>query len=367
MGSLVFSMRRTWPCAFLIAFLLILNFHRTPSAPTLVRTTARPVAEEVDVSPPVQSLAASALKETIEPQAKNGEATPAQPRSPMLAGLLWALRNQNEDGSWGDRPTTLGNCTIGKTGVTSLVLVALIGAGYSHLSHDEYDEVAVGPRMRKALNWLLLQQAPEGVFRSGFDDLFEQTLATFAVNEAYGQTGSVLLKDPATLALDALVRLQGADGSWGGGTPTPWAVEALVSAASNELPTSKENRDRALAFLRNRSHPAELAALHQTRELGDLDRMEALAQSIARSPPRPGETDFEAIYQQATGLFLYDGIDGVLWKKWAPAAKEAILGQQNADGSWNGASLSHRLVRTSLAEYSLQIYYRYSGKFTIGR
>lgn len=360
-------MRRIWPCTFLIAFLLILIFHRTPSAPTLVRKPARPVAEDVDVSPPATSPEAPVVKPTVESQETRSREAKPPPRGAVLSGLLWALRNQNEDGSWGDVPTTLGSRTIGKTGITSLVLLAMLGGGYCQLSRDEFDGIDVGPRIRKALNWLLSQQDAEGAFRSGFDDLFDQTLATLALSEAYGMTASQLLKDPTTLALDALARLQGADGSWGGGTPTPWAVEAFVSAASNELPYPKESQDRALAFLRNQSSPAELAALRLTRDRSDLDRMEALAEAIVLSPPHPGETDFEALYHQAVGLYLYDGGDGGLWRKWVPALKEAILGQQNEDGSWNGGSLSHRLVRTSLAEYSLQIYYRYSSSFTFGR
>ena len=82
---------------------------------------------------------------------------------------------------------------------------------------------------------------------------------------------------------------------------------------------------------------------------------------------RAGETDFEFVYHQALGLYQYDGPGGVLWKKWAPAARDALLSTQNRDGSWNGGSQSHRLVRTSLAELSLQIYYRYISNLTYGR
>src|SRR5205823_3656635 len=117
-----------------------------------------------------------------------------------------------------------------------LVLLSLLGAGYSHLSKDEYDGEVVGPRIKKGIRWILLQQCDDGSFNSGHDDVFDQGLATLALGEAYGTTAAQTLKDPATHALDALVRLQGADGSWGGIEPTTWAVQALASADLGELP-----------------------------------------------------------------------------------------------------------------------------------
>jgi hypothetical protein len=132
------------------------------------------------------------------------------------------------------------------------------------------------------------------------------------------------------------------------------------------MPYPAESRERALAYLRTHPHPAQLEARLLLKDRSDPDAMESLAQSIAGTPPRAGGTDFESLCHQISGLYLYDG-DGVLWKKWSPAARDALVVLQNPDGSWNGGSLSHRLVLSSLAERSLQIYYRYSGNFTFGR
>jgi hypothetical protein len=313
----------------------------------------------------VPRVAADASLPAVAPAAAAPE-IPAAARSPVLAGLVWAFRYQNDDGSWGDEPTTLGDRTIGKTGVTSLVLLSFLGAGYSQLSKDEFDGIPVGMLIKKAQDWLLAQQREDGSFRSGFDDRFDQALAVLALSESYGMTASMRLKDPTARGLDALLDLQGPDGSWGGGTTTPWAIEALVSGSNSELPVPPSARERALESLRSQAASARLEALMMCQDHRDPELVETLAQQVSNSLPRVGETDFQTIYHQSLGLYQYDGSDGVLWKKWAPAAKEVLLSTQNADGSWNGGSLSHRLVRTSLAEFSLQTYYRYGNNLAFG-
>jgi len=360
-------MRRHWPYAFLVGFVAILTFHA--DRPTLLPTPpqALPVPEG-DSSPGLAESTVRSEPPTPVAKVESGpdEAKP-QARSVVLSGLLWALRHQNDDGSWGDASATVGDRAIGKTGVTSLVLLSLFGAGYSHLSRDEYDGIAVGPQVRQGLTWLLAQQREDGAFRSGQDDSFEHALAALALSEAFGLSVSPFLKEPAARSLDALVRLQGADGSWGGSTATPWAIQALVSGEQSEMPYPAETRERALGYLRTHPQSAQLEARLLLKDQGDPDAMESLAQSIASAPPRVGETDFDSLCHQTSGLYLYDGADGVLWKKWSPAARDALTLLQNPDGSWNGGSMSHRLVRCSLAELSLQIYYRYSGSFAFRR
>jgi hypothetical protein len=361
------KLRRGWPLACLIAYVLLLTFHtRLPLRHPRV-TGIRPTPQDdfhheleepaVKLRPPTSQATEAAPPEEEKPQQ----------RTAVLAGLLWAIQNQNEDGSWGDVMTTLGGSTIGKAGVTGLVLLSLLGAGYSHLSKDEYDDIVVGPCVKKALQWLIAQQREDGVFLSGCDTPFDQALASLAISEAYGMTASQPLKEPTARALDALVRLQGADGSWGGSEPTTWAVQALLSGDFSELPYPKETRDRALEYLRSHPYVGQLEAREFIRDRSDPEAMESLAQSLMSSLPRPGETAFEDILHGSMGIYLYDGSDGMLWKKWAEPMKESLIPFQNRDGSWNGGTLSHRLVRTSLAELSLQTYYRYVNIHPFGR
>ncbi|HVR86772.1 MAG TPA: prenyltransferase/squalene oxidase repeat-containing protein, partial [Planctomycetota bacterium] len=164
-------MRRSWPVGFLIAFLLILTF-RPESPPQPGRRFQAPPAAQEEGSPKIAELVTGPTPAPAAPVEPQPEEVKPEARSAVLAGLLWALRHQNEDGSWGDVPTTLGDRTIGRTGVTGFVLLALFGAGYSHLSRDEYDEIVVGPRVKKGLSWLLSQLCEDGSFLSGYDGQF---------------------------------------------------------------------------------------------------------------------------------------------------------------------------------------------------
>jgi hypothetical protein len=362
-------LKRAWPFAFLIAFVLLLTFHGTPPSRGSGPRESRTAAEE-DATPEAAGRCAPPRTPSPLPASDAGaseaeEETQPRSTSSVLAGLLWALKNQNDDGSWGDEPTTLGDRTIGKIGVTSLILLSLSGAGYSQLSKDEYDDVVVGPRIKKALHWLLSQQREDGLFRSGHDESFDQALAAYALSELYGMTASQPLKEPTALALDALVRLQRADGSWGGKEPTQWAADALISGQYSELPYPPETRERMLAWFHAHPSPTQL----DTRVLlkDHPEALESLAQGVVCDLPRAGETDFGSIYRGSSGLYLYDGSEGALWKQWVEPMRRALLPSQNRDGSWNGGSLSHCLVRSSLATLSLETFYRYSSVFRLGK
>src|SRR5258706_14915280 len=191
------NVRRYLPLVLLFALALILTFHRIPSPQPGVRAGLRPALVQDPSTKIVQTeILGSSPVPKMSCEVQQEGTSPTEARSPVLAGLLWALRHQNEDGSWGDVPVTLGERTIGKTGVTSLVLLSLLGAGYSQLSRDEYDEVVVGPKVKKGLQWLLSQQRVDGTFLSGHDDPFDQALAALALSDAYGMTASQVLKEP---------------------------------------------------------------------------------------------------------------------------------------------------------------------------
>lgn len=284
---------------------------------------------------------------------------PPLPRSRSAVGdaLLWLARVQNQEGSWGDGPVTIGGRTIGRTGVTSLALLSLMGSGYSHLSRDEVDPGRpVGPMIRKALEWLLKEQGQDGAFPSGFDSGFDQALATFALCEAYGMTASQPLKEPASTALAALLRMQGSDGSWGGVEPTVWAGFALYSGESSDLPIPPDARDRMLASMMAAPHPGNV--LNRMIHLRDRTAVAADALAVVASPPQGDGRDFLDWNLAGLCMFEYDGPDGPLWKGFNERMKNAVIYSQQHDGSWIGGSLSHRIARTSLAAQTLQVYYR---------
>jgi hypothetical protein len=286
-------------------------------------------------------------------------------KTPVGAGLRWLARHQNEGGSWGDVPVTLGGQSIGPVGVTSLALLSFIGAGYSHLSRDEYDaDQSIGEVVKRALKWCLKEERADGTFPSPSDPGFDQALATLAICEAYGATASPTLKGPSEKALEALIRLQGSDGSWGGAEPTSWAIQALTSAKMSDLACPQAVCALALTYLDATPHPAN----GFNRILLTRNRQGAQADALALAGQLPigEERDFNDWCHASQSMFQLDGPEGPLWKGMNENLKNLIVPLQWGDGSWPGGTSSHTVVRTSLAELTLQVYYGYSARLYSG-
>lgn len=295
------------------------------------------------------------------PSAEPEQTAPSDPdawkRSPVTSGLAWLARHQNEDGSWGDGPATLEGEHLGRTGITALALLSFLGAGYSQYSKDDYGGALPGEAVRRSLKWFLKEQSPDGTFGSGRD--LEQALGTFALAEAYGVTAAGYLKDPAKKSLDALVRAQFPDGSWGTPAVSAWASQALASGAADDLDIDPEARAQALAYGSTSTHPGLLTA----RILLTQDRSGCGNQATAlfRAPP-PAE-DAAGWLHASTALYLADGRTGGLWEQWrGPMAAVARAGQA-PDGGWPGATASDGVVRTSLSLHLLEIFYRYANQY----
>ncbi len=218
----------------------------------------------------------------------------------VLSGLRWLARHQNEDGSWG--ATALAErCDLShkcdntqaqrlKTyddGLTSLALLAYLGAGFSHDSKAwfkdparENKKVVTGEVVKKGLRWLLAHQNPDGSFGDR-PFMYNQALAAMALAEAYGLTQNRHWRDPAQRAIDYLAGAQRPDpngkGLWGwryasrqeiehlhmgdslddnfkkelydaDTSVTGWAVMALKSAEMAGLNVADDHLNGALAF-----------------------------------------------------------------------------------------------------------------------
>jgi hypothetical protein len=353
-------MKRLWPFPFLILLFFAFSLRTDPPFPAPVQPLPSMLPHPEARTSPV------AAAQTTPSPAEEPEEQPPPPRTGLVAAFRWLTRVQNQEGSWGDGPVTLGGRTIGRTGVTSLALLTLMGAGYSQLSRDEFDpDKPVGPMIQRALDWMLQQQGQDGSFPSGFDSGFEQALATFALSEAYGMTARQPLKEPVTKALAALVTMQGSDGSWGGAEPTVWAGLALFSGELSDLPIPADARDRMLAYMKATTHPGNV--LNRILHLKDKTAVSADALAIAASPPEGDGRDFLDWNTAGVCIFQYDGPDGPLWKGFNERMRDTVASSQQRDGSWIGGSLSHMIARTSLAAQTLEVYYRYVNVFSTSK
>jgi len=347
--------------------------------------------------------------------------------------LKWLARHQSSDGSWSadrfNEQCAGGACSgpgadSATAGVTGLALLAFLGAGYTHLSKDEFPDPAMPTRSlkfgdvcKKAVRWLTDHQDAEGCFGDrGDKHMYNHAIAALAMSEAYGMTLAPVLKAPAQNGIDFLVAAQNPGKGWryratcgdNDTSVTGWAVMALKSAEMAELAFPHRSYDDAIAWLnevtesgsyatgytaksqgktiirgRNESfdgHPTMSAISVMSRIFVNRNKREPAlkaVQLIAADPPKWGagsSTDFYYWYYAALALFQYDGPDGAMWKKWNEPMKNALVPNQKTgkdgceNGSWDPKDErwgceGGRVYTTAIGALTLEVYYRYQNVF----
>jgi RNA polymerase sigma-70 factor (ECF subfamily) len=308
-------------------------------------------------------VSAAPVQEALPPVQ---EAVPPSTRTPILPAIVRFMKSQNEDGSWGDGATMLGDRVIGRSGVTSLALLSFLGAGYCHLSKDVYEEHDTGVTVRRALDHLFKSLREDGSVSTDADPALDQALTALALSEVYGMTASQYLKDPAQRSIQALLKLQQSDGSWSHPTSTYWATEALASAQCNELPLDAEQLQRTKDYVRSQldagpNLPAMLEHLFLNQDRAHPGLVQT-SQAVSAVPPNSSGPDLLYCYQGGMALFRYEGPDGSSWKQWVEPLRQTLQNSQQ-DGFWQGTTHSDTIVRSSLATLSLEIVYRYFNIF----
>ena len=340
----------------------------------------------------------------------------------VLAGLRWLARHQDPDGRWAasgfrDRCGTVlrGSCdgrgrSRNDTGVTGLAVLAFLGAGYTHLSRDVYDGLCFGDVVRNGIRWLIGRQDDDGCVgpREGAY-MYSHAIAALALSEAYGLTGSGLIREDAQQSIDFLFAAQNPYAGWRYGyrcgdtdtSVTGWCVMAIKSAEISGLKISLASYDGARTWLdrvtsdehrtgymgkprwRVREPDAMTAVGVMSRIFIDRDRTDAKvrggAAHVAKDAPvwRDGRIDYYAWYYTALALFQYDGPTGPLWRSWNDRMKDVLVRHQRPvsagclHGSWDPVGRwcgdGGRIYATAVNTLTLEVYYRYENVFGVSR
>jgi hypothetical protein len=348
----------------------------------------------------------------------------------VLSALLWLARHQASDGHWDSDgfPAECGRRVNGScggpgypeydSGVTSLALLAFLGAGYTHQSHNTYEGICFGTIVKKGVQWMLANQDTEGCVggRSGAKYMYNHSIAALALSEAYGMTMTDLLKEPAQRAINFLINAQNPGLAWrytarcgdNDTSVTGWAVMALKSAEISGLQTPGAGYDGAKAWL-NQVTGADHRVGYNARDTGKVvvegrteqfDHHEALAaigvmsrifMSKNRADPAlkggvdlllkdlPAwdryKIDFYYWYYATLALFQYDGPSGPSWRAWNENMKNALVANQKGrpdgcqNGSWDPIDRwgfeGGRVYATAINALTLEVYYRYENVFGV--
>ncbi len=312
--------------------------------------------------------------------------------SAVMGSLKVLCAAQRADGSWPCAYASEAG-TITDIGGTGLSLLSLLGAGYTHLSKDEFPDPSTPGRMlkpgevvKKGFAWLLARQSPDGRFGGpGPDPILNHSIAAFALSESYGMTAAQVLLEPAQRAIAHLATSQSANGGWhradanrnGEMLASTFAVLALKSAQLSEISYPPTAVSGVLRFFTESTDDSGLRGKNPTRaEVAGAalariflqskkdPRVAGAAAWLVSRTPFWNERDFLGWYLASLAIFQVDGPEGPLWKSWNDPIKNVLVPNQARNGS---LSIGSEVVYpTALGTMTLQVYYRYANVFGVG-
>lgn len=371
---------------------------------------ARPL---VSIEPGSQQLALPELYSLREDGIDNKEAFEA-----VRSGLHWLAAHQDASGRWsasqfmehdpsGDPCDGAGNPAL-DVGTTSLAMLAFMACGNTPSKGDYSDNVARGAR------WLASkQEAASGIIGGNNcnEFIYCHSLATLALAEAYGLSGSSELRGVTQSAISYLERHRNPSTAWryqyrdgdndtsvvvvvwmalraardfglevgaeSHGRVLTW-IDAMTDPLSGRAGytdqggySSRRAGDHAVRFPRPENETMTGAALFCRYLLGQSpDRtpiMNAQAQLIASKPPR-SDADAIDFYGWFYGTNALRQYGGRLWADWYAAAVKTLLHLQSktgsARGSWNPVGVwgedGGRIYSTAMAILTLMAPARYA-------
>ncbi len=305
-------------------------------------------------------------------------------------GLKWLAKNQTKDGSWSlVGPYDDGGNSENRPAATAMALLAMVGAGNTHLT-GEYREV-----VDRGLRWLVKRQDRDGYFARDVRDhqqAYAQAQCSIVVCELYAMTKDSWLRSYAQAAIDCAENWQGEEGGWryfpgsgGDMSVTGWYVMALQSGVAGGLEVDRTVLYRVPEFLDSVQsydgagysyQPRGAASQAMTAE-GLLCR-QYLGWPRNHPPLVAGVTslannykfnirdpDFYYWYYATQVLHHYGGKPWTIWNAKMKVDLPAAQSRTGRDaGSWSPQNddwraAGGRLYSTCMAIYCLEVYYRH--------
>ncbi len=312
--------------------------------------------------------------------------------------LQWLAAHQSSDGRWDGQSfdKKCGECG-GETNVetdisiTGLAILCFLSADHSHVADGPYRGA-----VKRALDWLLKQQEPDGDLRPG-ETMYTHAIATIALAEAYAITGDPILREPIRRAIDfSEAKRNEADGLWGVNPGTPadtsvlgWQMLAMTSAKTAGFDIPGGIHRAAKHWMSQVATPGKLGAFAYRPGTAYSPAMTAegllIQQLLGRHPDDPdmrasaafllqnlpdwnAEPNTYYWYFATQALFQQQG---QAWEQWNNVLVKELLTNQRHDGrsagSWDPtgewAKSGGRVYQTALCTLMLQAYYRYQPLF----
>ncbi len=309
--------------------------------------------------------------------------------------LRWLAAHRREDGSWSASDAPKGAASD-DVSATALSVLAFLGAGYTNRSEGPFGRV-VGDGLRYLKN----AQEADGRFARtyGTDPVRHDALATLALVEAYGMTGSAIYRSPAAAALRGLLSTRDLWLPHGPGADAPsvaetaaWALLALRTSRYVDAEDEKAGRppvfalpnetfDLARRWLAATPPPAagkdpltlsaRLAASFCVRTGPDVapEAQAALQDLLDHGPAGPDAADDLPWSAAALATQAFFAAGGDVWNRWDKGMRRWIDAQRmdgddlTTKGSFDprgpAAGWTGAVESTALGAFVFEAYYRY--------
>lgn len=326
----------------------------------------------------------------------SNEPVPAKVQESVDRALVWLAANQQPDGTWAQAGSA------SKTAVPSLATMAFLARGHVP-DQGPYSEV-----LNKAIDFVLTCQQPNGLIsaNAGNATMYEHGISTVMLSEVYGMTGSDdddprrqriarALSKSVKLILDAQhpnnqSKAMPYTGGWRYSPTSPdadlsvtgWQLMALRGAANCGAAVPKSAIDAGVDYVKRSAFPGggfgyqpgagpnqartgtgvvAMSLLGQHTQDKPLPEVIAAGEWLLNNPPNNASQEFffYSVYYNSQAL---NQLGGKYWDTVYPKLRDAVLGVQQADGTWPGGAGEEATTgpayRTSMAVLALCVPYR---------
>jgi hypothetical protein len=319
----------------------------------------------------------------------------------VAAAINWIARHQNPDGSWSlqqyvklckDRGCTGPGNVSSDAAATAFGLLPFLAAGQTHKTKGPYQK-----NIQAGIAWLVNHQKPDGSLAAGSDQvMYTHGLAAIALCEAYGLSKDPLLGPRAQAAIRFIESAQHpTTGGWrykpgdeGDTSVLGWQLMALKSAQMAYLQVNPKTLDGVRKWLQSVSkgksgglfayEPAQgdkrsmtAVGLLCRQYLGSKRDDPAMVEGMAALMGGLPDNQSRDLYYWYYATQVMHNMTGSEWDTWNRTMRRTLIDSQAkegcAAGSWDPAKPTKdawgepggRVMVTSLAALSLEVYYRY--------
>lgn len=320
----------------------------------------------------------------------------------VAAALNWLARHQNADGSWSlteyhnnckDSSCTGRGNQVSNSAATAFALLPFLAAGQTHKTKGPYQKT-----IYRGLGWLMENQKETGDLSAGAGQtMYSHGLAAIAMCEAYGISGDRKVGESAQGGINFIEAGQDPQtGGWwyawkqpGGDTSVfGWQLMALKSGQMAGLRVNRGTLEGGRTWLKAVSSGSQGGLFGYRPESGPAPTMTAVGLLCSQylGAKREDPSMMEGVqylmgqlpnnnarncYYWYYATQVMHNITGADWDKWNRTMRRAFIDTQVkegcAAGSWDPdkptkdawSDSGGRLMVTSIACLSLEVYYRY--------